>query len=94
MHQNHSQITILLVPDPLSSSAYPMITYTPPVEANNLPIKTLVAGQQPTNVYTCSFANALRVYTVKLLLLQRQKNVHVERHIPSSLTFLRLGSSN
>ena len=38
---------ILLAHDPLSSLAYSMITHTPPV-ASKLPIKTLVARQQPT----------------------------------------------
>ena len=50
-HGTHTtHITILLAHDPLSSLAYPMITHGPPV-ACNLPIKTLVAKQQPTNVY-------------------------------------------
>ena len=40
----------LLVHDLLSSSAYPLITYTHPA-AGNLPLKTLVAKQQPTNTY-------------------------------------------
>ena len=40
--------TILLAHDPLSSLAYTMITHTPLV-AGNLPIKTLVTGQRPTN---------------------------------------------
>ena len=35
-------VTVLLVHDPFSSLAYPMITHTPPV-AGNLPIKALVA---------------------------------------------------
>ena len=38
----------MLAHDPLSSLAYPMIMHTPLV-ASNLPIKTLVAKQQPTN---------------------------------------------
>ena len=46
MHDFH--LTILLAHNPLSSSGYPMITYTHPV-ANNFPIKTLVARQLPTN---------------------------------------------
>ena len=33
----------------LSSLGYPMITYTHP-EAGNLPIKTLVTKQRPTNI--------------------------------------------
>ena len=37
-----------------------MITYTPPV-ANNLPIKTLVAWQQPTNT---SIAAPLKLYGI------------------------------
>ena len=46
-------ITILLVVDPLSSSAYPMMTHPSPVPSN-LPIKTLVARQLPTSMYiTC-----------------------------------------
>ena len=40
--------TTLLAHDPLSSLAYSMSTHTPPV-AGNLPIKTLVARQWPTN---------------------------------------------
>ena len=52
MHgQMHCQITILLVVDTLSSSAYPMMTHPFPVPSN-LPIKTLVARQLPTNGYT------------------------------------------
>ena len=42
---------ILLALDPLSSLAYPMITHTP-LPAGNLPIKTLVAMQRPTNIVT------------------------------------------
>ena len=38
----------LLAHDPLSSSAYPMITYTQPA-AGNLPIQALVAKQWPTS---------------------------------------------
>ena len=49
-YHTHLYVTILLAHDPLSSLAYPMITHWPPV-ASNLPIKTLVARQQPTN--TC-----------------------------------------
>ena len=41
---------ILLAHDSLSSLVYPMITHTSLV-AGNLPIKTLVARQQPTTFY-------------------------------------------
>ena len=41
---------IYLVHDPLSSLTYPRIPHTPHV-ASNLPIKTLVARQRPTNIY-------------------------------------------
>ena len=53
MHPNYCQITILLVVDPLSSSVYPMMTHSSPVPGN-LPIKTLVTRQLPTNTYTCT----------------------------------------
>ena len=46
--------TILLAHDPLSSLAYSMITHTPLV-AGNLPIKTLVARQQPTILDNANF---------------------------------------
>ena len=49
MHPNYCQITILLVVDPFSSSAYPMMTHPHPI-ASHLPIKTLVARQLPTNI--------------------------------------------
>ena len=48
VHEMHLA-TVLLVHDPLSSLAYPMVTHTPP-EAGNLPKKTLVARQWPTNI--------------------------------------------
>ena len=54
MHRNNYQITILLVVDPLSSSAYPMMTHPSPVPGN-LPIKTLVARQLPTSMYVCIY---------------------------------------
>ena len=44
MHPNYSQITILLVVDPLSSLAYPMMTNLLPI-VSKLPIKTVVARQ-------------------------------------------------
>ena len=44
-----SLATILVAHDPLSSSAYPMITHAHPV-AGNLSIKTLVARQCPTKL--------------------------------------------
>ena len=47
MHEMH----ILLAHDPLLSLVYPMITHTSLV-AGNLPIKILVARQQPTNTHT------------------------------------------
>ena len=46
-------LQLLLAHDPLSSLVYRMITYTHPT-ASNLPIKTLVAKQQPTNIYLYS----------------------------------------
>ena len=48
MHPNYWQITILLVVDLCSSSAYFMVTQPLPI-AGKLPIKTLVAKQLPTN---------------------------------------------
>ena len=48
MHPNYGLATILLAHDPLSSSTYPRIPHV----ASNLPIKTLVARQQPTLSYT------------------------------------------
>ena len=53
----------MLTYDPLSSLAYPMITHALLV-AGNLPIKTLVAGQRPTNMYAdiCTQCHA-HVYT-------------------------------
>ena len=44
MYPNLCHVTVLFAHDPLSSSAYPMITNTYHV-ASNLPIKTLVARQ-------------------------------------------------
>ena len=51
MHPNWGLATILLAHDPLSSLAYPRIIHTP-LAVGNLPIKTLVARQQPTNKHT------------------------------------------
>ena len=50
MHPNYCQISIMLVVDILSSLAYFMMTYSLHVP-ENLPIKTLVARQIPTNTY-------------------------------------------
>ena len=58
MHHKYCQITILLAHNPLSSSAYPMITHPPPV-ADNLPTKTLVARQLPTNTHTYSLTHII-----------------------------------
>ena len=48
MHPKWGHVIILLVHDPLLSSTYPMIIHTHHV-AGNLPKKTLVAKQRPTN---------------------------------------------
>ena len=48
----------MLAHDPLSPLAYPMITYTHPA-AGNLPIKTLVAKQQPTKVHAYTLFHLL-----------------------------------
>ena len=60
-HPNQGLATILLAHDPLSSLAYSTITHTSLV-AGNFPIKTLVARQQPTNVYTYACAMARGMY--------------------------------
>ena len=51
MHTNYCQITDLLVVHLCSSLAYFMMTQPLPI-AGKLPIKTLVAKQLPTNMYT------------------------------------------
>ena len=50
MHPNYGIATILLAYDPLSSLTYRRIPHSSHV-AGNLPIKTLVARQRPTNYY-------------------------------------------
>ena len=63
MHPNYCQITILLVVDLYSSLAYCIMTQPLPI-AGKLPIKTLVAGQLPTNTYICIFsANEIFLYS-------------------------------
>ena len=47
----------MLAHDPLSSSAYAMITYTHPA-AGNLPIKALVAKQRQTSIYVCTLVSS------------------------------------
>ena len=54
MYPNLCHVTVLFAHDPLSSSAYPMITNTYQV-TGNLPIKTLVARQLQTHTHTPGF---------------------------------------
>ena len=51
MHPNYCQISILLVVDLCSSLAYSMMIQPLPI-AGKFPIKSLVAGQLPTNMCT------------------------------------------
>ena len=52
--------TTLLAHDPFSSSVCPMITYTHPT-TGNLPIKTLVANQRPTNTVEAKLPHSANV---------------------------------
>ena len=79
MHPNQGLVTVLLVHDPLSSLAYPMITHTPLV-ASNLPIKTLVAIAMtnkfiysiPRNVYiACHMHLHVDVFINRKIILDR-----------------------
>ena len=74
-------IVILLVHDPFSSSlAYPMITHGPPV-AHNLPIKTLVARQQPTNMYAHVHTHTLiHAHNYTHALARAHTHTHIVTH--------------
>ena len=52
--------------DPLSSSGYPMITYTNPV-ASNLPIKPLVARQLQAHTHAHTWTHTCRARPMKVI---------------------------
>ena len=62
----HELATILLAHDPLSSLAYPVITYTP-LAVGNLPIKTMVARQWPTMCNTVAFHTIIVLFVALYL---------------------------
>ena len=82
MHPNQRLATNLLVNDLLSSLGYPMITHVPLV-ACNLPIKTLVARQLPTNTHTQTQA-----HTYMYTYIQRHACAYTHTHTTSKNTYV------
>ena len=83
MHPSCCQITNLLVVDPLSSLAYPVMTHLLPV-ANKLRIKTLVAKQLPTNIQShihTYIYTYIQIYIQCVITLRLGLTVYIHTHV-------------